>query len=344
MKSTRRQWGGGFMPCRVGIWFVSGTRRSLVKVALLAIGSAIWWSGPPSMAGSDGSSDKRVENRGTPAESSARPVGVTPGSAPAKPSTDGSPGKCETQPPTPTETTQVEETKVVEVQETVVVEVQPVFIEAPSTMAFAEIVQNTLGRPRAAAVTACLDPRYPLPSYAMVGIQPPFNPSTGNSSVRLQRFDCEVETDGNWQPTQYVLTLMVGTSRLEMVMSQESHPETLLVQDAVNGRRYPVTVSVTRSAGLAQGARHVVSFQFPNAASGGSPTLRPGEGVYLSIDLTAAAPPGTPMPRFLLVKGSAGSESSLLLVEKSGTATSVVPALNAMELSAHCSVIHLVRP
>jgi hypothetical protein len=317
--------------------------QRLVKVAFLVLGAVALWSGPRLFAGSDGSSEKRVENRGTPAEASARPVGATPGKAPETPFSGGSPGKCETQHATPSETTVVEETKVVEIQETVVVEVQPVFIEAPSTVAFAEIVQNTIGRPREAAVTACLDPRYPLPSYAMVGIQPVFDTTTGNDIVRLQRFDCEVETDANWQVTQNIFTLVAGTSRLEIALSQESHAETILARDAVSGRRFPVTMSITRSAGMARGARSVVSFQFPNAGSGGSPAIRPGEGVYLSIDLTPEAPPGSTTPRLILVKGAVGTASSLMLVEKSGTATSVIPALSELELAVHCSVVHVIR-
>lgn len=56
------------------------------------------------------------------------------------------------------------------------------------------------------------------------------------------------------------------------------------------------------------------------------------------------APPTYEMPRFVLVWAGPGSgpDSTLRLIEKSGSLTCVVPGGQALELAAFLSVIHRI--
>lgn len=345
MRSTLGRCVGGFWQQGHRRLRPGASHPRLGWIGLVVLGCAALFVESRSLALGDGSTGKRVENRGTPAETSARAAGAIPDRTPETPSAVGSHRKCETHPSTcpSSETTSTEETKGVEVQETVVVEVQPVVIEAPRYAAFAEIVLNTLGLPRAAAVTACLDPRYPLPSYALVGIQPWFASAADGDVAGLQRFDCELEADAGWRPQDFVYTLIVGQSRLEVTLAGKGHAETVLARDSANGRWYPLAVGLTRSAGSALGTRYVLSFSFIQAESGLAPRVRSGESICVSIDLSDAASPGSAVPRCILVRRTADPHSTLVLVEKSGSTAAVLPSLNELELAAHCSVVHRIR-
>ena len=286
--------------------------------------------------------DKRVENRGTPTQSSPSSTGPKParseGTPPSKPSE-----KCDKDRRADADqTTQVQETTTVIQQETVVVEV-PVPVEASfQEFAFPEVVQDTIGRRRMEAVLACTDPRYPLPGYAFVGIQPVFAPRSGGDTVRLERLDCEIEVGPGWQPDDSIFTLTAGSAMFQVPLPRDDRAEVALVADIHTGRKYPLSASLAKSGSSTQARRRVVTFHFLHAASGRAPRLQPEDAVLISIDPSPTAPPDYEMPRFLLVQGTPDSPSTLRLVEKSGTRTSVLPSVSTLELAAHCSVLHRI--
>ncbi len=342
MKAVLDRWKVGFLRDAVASGPEAWVAGSSWASRLLPVGSALVLFLVAARAGGESPPEKRVENRGTPAETSARPSGVTPGkSGEPSSSSGGKPEKCETQHPTPQEPSTIEETKTVEKQETVVVEVQPVVIEAPRYAAIPEVLQDTLGLPKAESVSACLDPRYPFPSYAFVGLVPALAANSTREVVRLQRLEIEMEVGADWRANHSVFTLVVGAAQFELALSQELSTETLLVRDAVGGRRYPVEVGVSRPVGVTRNGRCRLAIDFTAAVRGEAPALRPGEGIYLAADLAPSAPPGSAAPKFVLVRGNRTATTALSLVEKSGTPTSVIPALNELDLAAYCSLVRL---
>lgn len=113
-----------------------------------------------------------------------------------------------------------------------------------------------------------------------------------------------------------------------------------MVAEVHGGTRYPVAASISRSGSSGSNRRFVASFRFIKAESGKAPRLQPEDTVYLSIDPSPDAPPGYRMPKFVLVDGTRDVPSTLRLVEKSGTRTSVLPAVSELELAAFCRVVH----
>ncbi|MBX3744287.1 MAG: hypothetical protein KF833_03180 [Verrucomicrobiae bacterium] len=292
----------------------------------------------------DPSPPKRLEDRSGPVESSARPAGSKPGSA-SNPATPGtSPEPCDTdRKEIKKETTTVEETTVIESRETILVEVPRPAGDAAPFLAITTVVQNTLGLPRASTVNACTDPRYPLPAYAFVGIQPSLPQVHPPNNTLLQRLDVEVETRAAWHPAHTTCTLAIGGTLLTVAAGGEDHPATTFARDAFSDRVHAVTVQVSRSAASAWGIRYVLSFVFPGAESGAAPALRPGDGIALSLERSPLAPPDHELPAFILVPRAPDAPSSLLLVGKSGATFSVLPAANDLALAAFCSVVQLMR-
>lgn len=302
--------------------------------ALVPVGAA---------SGGDHPADKRVEHRGEPVQSTPRPAGPTPGHPnPASPS-GKPPEKCDPDHgPRPEQTPVVEETTAIVQTRIVIVEAPRPLEITPGYLTFPEVLQDTLGRIRLSGVTACTDPRYPLPSYAFVGIQPAFRLRSDRDTVHLQRLDFEIEADAEWHPSHSLFTLIAGSAAFQIPAAGEDRHEVTLATDAAGGRTYPLSASLSRSGSLATAARYVLSFQFIDAGSGKAPILQPGDAIYLSIDLSPTAPPGYAMPKLLVVAGKPDALSTLLLVEKTGTRTSVVPPSASLDLAVYCSVLHRI--
>jgi hypothetical protein len=190
-------------------------------------------------AKADEPAGKRVENRGTPVDSSPQPAGAKPSPSGGSAS-GGSQEKCETAHKTVEEqTTTVEEVQVIETQETIIIEVPQVVGELPSYSIFEEVLQNTIGRPKATSVIACTDPRNPLPSYAFVGMLPQFSYASAGDTVRLQRLEIETEVDPAWLPADSIFTIVAGSSRLRVSLSGPNRSETVFARDALSGRTFP---------------------------------------------------------------------------------------------------------
>lgn len=186
----------------------AGSRPLAITVGL----AACLLTGPSrAEASSSENGAKQVENRGSPSQTHPGPSGPTPdrpsGTAPSsKP-----PEKCDKDHTTAQEQTPaVEEKTTVVEKETVVVEVRVETDPTLDDVTFPEVVQDTLGRRQAGSVAACTDPRYPLPSYAFVGIQPVFAPRSPGDTVRLERIDCELEVESAWEPNHSLFTLAAG--------------------------------------------------------------------------------------------------------------------------------------
>lgn len=291
--------------------------------------------------------EKRVEDRSGPVASAPAPAGATPGrsnDSNSKPPAE-TPEKCEPACCVVEEvTTTVEEVQVVQTQETVIVEVpQVIAVTPPNYVRFTEVLQNTIGRPGVASVAACLDPRYPFPAYAFVGIQPQFAYRTADDTVRLQRFEVEVEARAGWHPTHSIFELAVGDAHLEVTPGSGDPGEIILATDMTSGRMYPMTFHVSRSSRSAQLGRHLLSFAFSDSVTGGGPTLRPEGPIALSIDPSPTAPLDYETPKIVLVEGAPNTGSPLLLVEKSGATASVIPAMNELQPAAYCSILHFIR-
>lgn len=301
-------------------------------------------AGTGALHAADPAPPKRLEDRSGAVESSARPAGSKPGSA-SNPTPPGkTPEPCDTdRKEVNKETTTVEETTVIESRETVIVEAPRPAGDAAAFLAITTVVQNTLGHPRVSTVTACTDPRYPLPAYAFVGIQPPLPQAHPAERILLQRLDVEVETRTAWHPAHTTCTLAIGSALLTVAAGWEDQPATTFARDALGDRVHAVTVQVSRSAASAEGIRYVLSFVFPGAESGAAPALRPGDGIALSLERSPVAPPDHELPALILVPGAPDASSSLLLVGKSGATYSVVPAANDLDLAAFCSVVQLIR-
>jgi hypothetical protein len=334
---------GGFTPGTTarGAYVCRGRSAHPAFALLLAI--VFLQHGVPAQA-TDAAPEKRVEQRNGPAETTTRPAGATPGSA----SSGGVPEKCPPTPPSaPEQITVVEEVRVTEVLQPVVIEVPVLQVEAAPEAAghwvVEEILQSTRGRPRVTSTAACTDPRYPLPSYGLVGIAPPITWQSARDTVRLQRFECEIEVDAAWQPADTLFTLVVGLAQFQFTVLGTDRPENRVVH-AVGGRgTFLLSATVLRGISSFPGQqRCVVSLVFPEAAAGRAPRLDPGEGVYLSADPSAAAPPGQGVPKFILVKRSPEAVSNLVLIEKSGTSIGLLPAVSDLELAATCAVVHLI--
>jgi hypothetical protein len=297
------------------------------------IAVALMWP----MAGKTGeeTGDKRVETRGAEGNSTARPAGSRPGSeGPTQPDAEK---ECVVVKETTTEETHVIQTEVV-----VVLEKTPVPIESADLMAFEEVLLNTLGRRKVTTVVASTDARNPFPSYAYVGFQPPPIEQGIHHTVRLQRFECEFEAGADWAATHSVFTLAVGGVHLQFIADDSDFPSTLPVLDVVSGRIYPLTVAVSKRITAPGTDRYRLSVHFRDAALGHAPRILPAEGVYLSAGPSSLAPLGYSALKFILVEGTEGQESSLLLVEKSGSAVAILPNLNRLELAAFCSVVNLL--
>ena len=283
---------------------------------------------------------KRVENRGAAGDSTARPAGPKPGSADSAPVE--SKKECEVVRTVVEETTTVEQTQVVQTEPIVVVEPVPVPSGPPDVLIFEEVLLNTLGRRKVTSVVASTDPRNPIPSYAFVGLQPPPGEQVPYRTVRLRHFECDLEAPADWNPADSVFTLAVGTTLLQFTGEASEVPRTRPVADVMNGRLYPVTLEVTRRITAPGVDRYRLSVHFQNAALGHAPPLRPDDGVYVSVDPAPSAPPRYGVVKFVLVGGNEGTESSLRLVEKTGSAVAILPEMSRLELAASCSVVYFV--
>jgi hypothetical protein len=302
-----------------------------------------------SVSAGDAPPEKRVENRGKEIQTTpslAKPTPERPRETPpaSKPPdhADKDKDKDKDQRPCPEPTPATEETKTEVRQEVVVLEVTRPAEESPDYLTLPEVLQDTLGRPRVDSVIACTDPRYPLPGYAWVGLAPDFSLKAPGDTVRLQRLDCELEVGSEWQPGDSVFTLVAGSSVFQITPSDEEHPELHVATEARSGRKFAVSVGISKTGSLAQTARYVLSLKFVKAASGRAPLLRPGDAVYLQIGPSPTAPPTYAMPRFLLVPEVPGTPSTLRLIEKSGSITGGVPAIRQLELAAFLSVVHRI--
>lgn len=288
-------------------------------------------------------SEKRVEHRGNDIQSSPSPAGPTPARPRETPPSSKPPEPHDKDfRPCPEHTPATEESKTEVPQQVVVVEVPRPAEAAPEYLTFPEILQDSVGRPRADGVIACTDPRYPLPAYAWVGLQPHLAYKADGDVIRLQRLDLELEVGPDWRPGDSILTLVVATSVFSIALPDEDRTDLSLVSEVRSGRTYPLSVGAAKTGSLARTTRYVVSLQFNSAASGKAPILRPGDGVHLQMSPSPTAPPTYDMPRFLLVPGVPGVPSTLQLIEKTGSLTRVVPALQELELSAFLSVVHRI--
>lgn len=284
---------------------------------------------------------KRVENRGSEADSTARPVGDKP--SPAGTEHPGSKPECETvKKVIVEETTTVEETQVIKIEETVIVE-RPIVVDAPpSVLTFEEVLQNTLGKAKVAAVIACTDGRSPLPGYAFVGIQPRFEYRAARDTVRLHRFECELEAPAAWHPSHSTFTLAVGSSILPFTLDDLNSPTTRLVQDVASGRVFPVSIGLSKRIHPRAADRYLLSIECNQAGHGRAPQLLPEDGIFLSVDPSPAAPPTYDAVKLILVDRKEDTDSSLRLVEKSGSAVTILPSLGRLDLAASCSVLHVI--
>ncbi len=318
----------------------SGALPRLARIAWFAMGMGLACShavpreAPP---------EKRVEQRGEAVQTNPRPAGPAPGQTHESAPPTQPPAKCEKEPGAKSETTTVvEETTTVIQQEVVVVQVSsPAGIET-DYLTVPQVLQDTIGRARVDSVVACMDPRFPLPSYAFVGIQPRIAPLSEGETVRLQRFDCELDVSGDWHPSHSLFRIWVGASAFEILVGDE---EGLQMVPAVQIRgpgSYGLVAGLSRSGSLAGAARYVLSLQFPRAASGKAPLLRPGDTVFLQIAPSVVAPPTYAMPRFLLVSATPGVTSTLRLIEKSGATATLLPETLDLELAAFCNVVRRI--
>ncbi len=301
---------------------------------------------PASSPAANDPPEKKAEHRDGPPDATARPAGPTPGRTESTPPNGSGkpPEKCETVHQTvEQQTTTVEEVTVTAVQEVRALEVSHALHEVPGLWTFEELVHHTKGRPRVISVPACNDPRYPLPSYSWVGVQPLLSYRTSRDTLRLQRFECEIEVDADWRPADSLFTLVAGSTRFQVALERWDHPGIVFTEDPTGRASHPVAVGILRGVSSQKSRlRCVLSFAFPEAASGGAPELRPGDAIYLSADPASSAPPGQALPHFLLVDRRADATSTLLLVEKTGAIAGMVPALNELELAASCTVLHLI--
>jgi hypothetical protein len=287
---------------------------------------------------------KRVENRGAATDAAARPAGPKPGSAGSAPSEPKK--ECEVVQKViveETTTTTTEETQVVRIEEVVVLQSAPIPSESPEVMTFEDVLLNTLGRRKVTSVVASTDARNPIPSYAFVGFQPAPIERRLQHTVRLQRFECELEAGAGWNPAHSIFTLAVGTTLFQLNPDDSEFPRSLPERDTLTGRIYPLAVGVSKRIAAPGVHRCRFSIQFKDAALGQAPQLLPEDGVYLSVDPAPTAPPDFGAVRFVLVDGNEGAESTLRLVEKSGSAVSILPNLSRLELAAFCSVVHVLR-
>jgi hypothetical protein len=285
---------------------------------------------------------KRVENRGAATDTAARPAGPKPGSAGSAPSEPNK--ECEiVQKVIVEETTTTEETQVVRIEEVVVLPSAPIPSEPTEVMTFEDVLLNTLGRRQVTTVVASTDARNPIPSYAFVGFQPAPISRGFSHTVRLQRFECELEAGAGWSPAHSVFTLAVGTALFQLNPDDSEFPRTFPVLDTFSGRIYPLAVGVSKRIAAPGVHRYRLSIYFRDAAHGHAPQLLPEDGVYLSVDPAPTAPPDFGAVKFVLVDGNEGAESTLRLVEKSGSAVSILPNLSRLELAAFCSVVHVLR-
>lgn len=285
---------------------------------------------------------KRVENRGAAADSAARPAGPRPGSAGSVPSEPKK--ECEVvQKLIIQETTTTEETQVIRTEEVVVLQTAPIPNESPEVMTFEDILLNTLGRRKVTTVGASTDARNPIPSYAFVGFQPAPIERRLQHTVRLQRFECDLEAGPGWNPAHSIFTLAVGTALFQLNADVSEFPRTFPVVDTFSGRIYPLALGVSKRITAPGVLGYRLSIHFKDAALGHAPQLLPEEGVYVSVDPAPTAPLDFGAVKFVLVNGNKGAESTLRLVEKSGSAVSILPDLSRLELAAFCSVVHILR-
>jgi hypothetical protein len=285
---------------------------------------------------------KRVENRGAATDTAARPAGPRPGSAGSAPSEPKK--ECEVvQKVIVEETTTIEEIQVIRTEEVVVLQTAPIPNESPELMTFEDVLLNTLGRRKVTTVVASTDVRNPIPSYAFVGFQPAPIERRLQHTVRLQRFECDLEAGPGWNPAHSIFTLAVGTALFQLHADVSEFPRTLPVVDTFSGRIYPLTLGVSKRITAPGVHGYRLSVHFKDAALGHAPQLLPEEGVYVSVDPTPTAPLDFGGVKFVLVDGNEGVESTLRLVEKSGSAVSILPNLSRLELAAFCSVVHVLR-
>ena len=101
-------------------------------------------------------------------------------------------------------------------------------------------------------------------------------------------------------------------------------------------------VSLSKRRGGSSGDRFLLSIHCKDAELGQAPRVVEGDGIYLSVDPAPTAPPIYGTPRFILVDRNRSEESSLRLIEKSGSSVSILPNLNDYELAAFCSIVHLI--
>jgi len=296
---------------------------------------------PSSAAGSEPQGGKRIENRGTPIDSTAQPVGAKPN--PPNAAHPESKPECET-----VKHTVVEETKTVEeIRVVETVEVHAPETSLPGTshadfLTFEEVLQNTLGRRKITTVAACNDWRNPLPSYAFVGIQLPLPPQESRHTVRLQRFECELEASSDWDPAQSVFSVAVGPSFFQFTVEASGIPNAFIARDAATQRTFPLLVSLSKRRTPSAGDRYLLSIHCKDAELGQAPRVVEGDGIYLSVDPAPTAPPIYGTPRFVLVERRKDADSSLRLIEKSGSLVSILPNLNDHELAAYCSIVHSI--
>lgn len=284
---------------------------------------------------------KRVEDRGPEVDSTARPAGAKP----SPPGTEhpGSKPECETvKKVVVEETTTVEETQVIKIEETVILE-RPIVVDVPaSVLTFEEVLQNTLGKAKVSAVIACTDGRSPLPGYAFVGIQPRFEYRSARDTVRLHRFECELEASASWHPSHSTFTFAIGSSVLPFTLEELNSPTTRLVQDVASGRVFPLSIGISKRIHPRAADRYLLSIQCNDAGPGRAPRLLPEDGIFVSVDPSPTAPPNYEPVKLVLVDGREDTESSLRLVEKTGSAVTILPSLSRLDLAAYCSVLHVI--
>lgn len=314
-------------------------RRRHLATGLAALALAI----PLPSSGSEPENGKRVENRGTPIQSTAQPAAPKPeppGAARPEPKPE-----CEVVKQTRVEeTTTVEEVRVVQTIEIPAPEISSDTTRPSDFLAFDDVLQNTLGRRKVTTVMACTDGRNPLPSYAFVGIQPPFPPAEPLRTSRLQRFECELEAGSDWDPVHSVFTLAVGASFFQFTVPVSDVPSPFIARDAMTQPLFPFLVGLSKHRAASSSDRYRLSIHWKDAERGQAPRVVEGDGIYLSVDPAPTAPPIYGTPAFVLVERNPNAVSSLRLIEKSGSAVSILPNLNDLDLAAFCSVVHLLRP
>lgn len=297
--------------------------------------------GFPSHSAPAAESEKRVENRGPAGDSTARPVHSKPGGARPAPSTPpGEPGAHPDKPGhgggdthvTVEVTENVEVTQVIQSHTTIVLKTPP--RPAPEFSVLEEVVHHTLGRRKAAGVIACSDPRNPLPAYAFVGIQPPLSPESPEGTIRLQRFQVEIEPSAERAPS--ILTLEAGTTAFHLPLPPAGSTSTVFPRDA-SGRVFVTELSVAPA-----GDRFRVTIEFVEATLGRAPVLRHGDGILVSINPAPAAPPTYTPPQVILVPGDGRTLSNLRLLGKSRLSGVVLPELIDLDLAASCTIVHLI--